>query len=78
MKKVICIDDSPGQNTKFSGPTPKCGDILTVNWEGDYFGIYTYCFVEYGDRYGYAASRFIPLSSISESEFVRNYNTEKV
>lgn len=33
---------------------------------------------EMGPQYGYGRSNFSPLSSIDETEFERNYKTEKV
>lgn len=58
MKKVICEHVGDYGNDEFDGPNPKQGDVLTVLWEGDYYGTYTYTFVEYGPDYGYSAWRF--------------------
>lgn len=48
-------------NDEFTGPDPKKGDILTVIWEGNWNGIYSYAFKEYGSRYLYSAWRYVEV-----------------
>lgn len=77
--KVICVDNT---NENKSLPDPVLGDNYTVIDECEFGSLEYYQFSElkapYPFRWWYLKSRFIPLSSISETEFVRNYNTEKV
>ncbi len=60
-------------------PNPKAGDIDVVidsGWD-EHLGDY-YCLERFGVRYGYSQIHFIPLSSICETEMIRNYNTQNV
>lgn len=79
--RVICIDDRPGIET---GETPpfKSGDILNAMQSVTYkdcYNISEHLFSEDGKSLkSWLKSRFIPLSSIDETEFERNYNKELV
>ena len=75
--RLLCVDDSPNKH----GDIPevianeyytKCGERVGEN------GVLHYESVETVHYYG--ASRFIPISDISETEMERNYNfkTEEV
>jgi hypothetical protein len=76
--KVVCIDASPSK----IHPNYKCelieGNIYTKIGElAGIRGILHYDLAEC-PVHAYAASRFIPLSTIDETEFERNYNKELV
>jgi len=77
MKKVVCINSKDRGNPLFAGPEPREGDILTVSWEGDWGGIHSYKFVEFGDYFMYSAWRYAPLSDIDETELVTEEFEEK-
>ena len=85
MKKVICINDKPIQKMTgcWSNPTGlKEGETYTVTKEFfDAGGYLSYCLLEAkcdGNIWGgYKAYRFVPLSSIDETEFVRDYNKQE-
>ena len=75
MKKVICIDSKNFGNPLFTGPSHKEGDTLTVTWEGDHDGIYSYEFAETGYYYRYSAWRYAVLpdataDEMQEEEFI--------
>ena len=75
--KVICIDDKPRLGCHCE---VKEGDQYTVvatfigKWSGrEYYGLAEFPdFIE-GEK-GFHADRFIPLSSIDETEMIREYN----
>lgn len=78
--KVLCI--KTGQwvgvlsGTIFDGP--KYGEIVTVVGDG-YCGHFpTYDILEYPDDAGWNKEWFIPISSIDETTFERNYQKELV
>lgn len=75
--KVICIDEI-SKNKNFGGIKFKIGDEATVlefiSFAAD-MGFYR--FEEDGGDFRYNSSRFIPLSTISETEMNRNYQTVK-
>lgn len=75
--KVICIDNT---NENEECPTPVLGDAYTVINETRFAGYDFYEFYEIpfkcGTHYWYLKSRFIPISSIDETTFERNYNKE--
>lgn len=78
--RVICIDDSKG---KIYGNTPtfKSGDELDVLQSYKYDDCYAVIGHEITKEGKYAhwiKNRFIPLSSIDEIEFERNYKKETV
>lgn len=78
MKKVICIDNKPHSHT----PYPECvrklveGGLYTVIDTPHPIG-YELKEIKTPNPYGFLASRFIPLSSIDETEMERNYSTVK-
>lgn len=70
--KVICIDASIG---KLTGDVPsfKEGDVLTAvqsGWPHSYI-ILEYEYYKYPIKKSWKKYRFIPLSEIDETEFVR-------
>lgn len=69
--KVICTDPCSIKNPEFTGPSPKKRDVLTVFYEGLIYGVYSYQFVEYGNKYAYSACRFEPIDTgIDECKLV--------
>lgn len=67
-KRVICIDDSNCQNPNFSGPSPVFMQAYHVIDEFDFMGIWTYILEEFGEMYGYSASRFAPTTEATATE----------
>jgi len=57
-KKVVCEITGNYGNDEFPGPDPKKGDVLTVIWEGDWEGVYSYMFKETGENFLYSAYRY--------------------
>jgi len=72
--KVICIDDSAGYKDPSIKPKFKVGDVLDAE-PGMNFPEDTYFILM--DGCNWLKSRFIPLSSIDETEFVRDYNKQE-
>jgi len=73
--KVICIDASPESNDHKSGLL-KEGAVYTVLFDCLVYGTdgkttKGYALVEFGDKYGFDAKRFVPLSEIDELELVK-------
>ena len=58
IKKVVCQTEGDYGNPHFDGPNPKVGDVLTVIWQGDFQGVYSYMFKECGEDYLYSAWRY--------------------
>lgn len=50
----------------------------SINNEGNLTNVPVYTLWEFGEMDGFEVDRFIPLSSIDETEFERNYNKELV
>lgn len=77
--RVICIDD------RFMGKDgfePRCGEIVTVAgccpvYKNNY-DIKEYPRDKRGALQSFDKNAFVPLSSIDETEFERNYNKELV
>lgn len=78
--KVVCIDDTAGSLINPCGFTIKEGEIYTVyrTFIGMITGKPCYALNEDDYKGGYLCTRFIPVSDIDETEFERNYKTEKV
>lgn len=83
--KVLCIDDKPRPG-EVPGIEPKEGETYTVSQEGNgecaitHKLIPCYRLVELSNPPNdwHDKDRFIPVSSIDETEFERNYNKELV
>lgn len=82
--KVICIDTSDRHEDN-TGRMLKEGEVYTVEklWDcgkknGKLVFEPCYTLVERDKKFGFAVDRFIPLSSIDETEFVREYKKELV
>jgi hypothetical protein len=77
--KVLCITEVtilPGHEDV---PNPQVGDVDTVigdGWDEDLKDYYL--LQRFGVRYGYSQIHFAQLSSICETEMIRNYNTQNV
>lgn len=74
--KVICIDASPNKHG-VEPPDLKEGDIYNKVSES----VVPEGYVVYdlsGCEFQYGAFRFVPLSSIDETEMIREYNKELV
>lgn len=72
--QVICVDNT---NENKECPTPVLGDTYTVINERMFNNREHYEFAEInapGVHYWYCKKRFIPLSSIDETEFERSYD----
>jgi len=82
MFKVICIKQGEWKS-RLDGRLlqgPKFGEECTVesvNPKGNYY-LLGYNFIAVTGRCSYIPKRFIPLSSIDETEMERDYKTEKV
>lgn len=89
--KVLCIDGVPErfkvvhnwggvqyQNTATKQTQIYEGTIYTVSEDTVYMGIPCYGLSEIGAPYKYRKSRFIPVSDIDETEFIREELTETV
>lgn len=72
--KVICIDASPGRMTKRIPPFYE-GEQLTAT-QGPH--PLDYLIEEYPNTLGWDKKRFVPISTIDETTFKRNYNTKTV
>lgn len=81
--KVICIKTNKGWKFKTQfhpplPPSPEFGETVTVVESKVNMGIPVYILTEYPYGGGYAQRAFIPISTIDEKEFEREYNKEKV
>lgn len=76
--RAICIDDklSGGCDADFIIKERQTYDILRAFQRGKPEWWWYELKIQPG--VGYAVERFIPISDISETEFIRNYNLEKV
>ena len=70
--KVLCVDATSETPLPF-----KEGDILTVSGEdNETYCLPAYYFFECPPHQPYDKNRFIPLSSIDETEMQREYNLQ--
>ena len=80
--KVICIKQGDWVSTYDGRPMrgPKFGEECTVDGlaECGFYYLKGYDFTAITGRIYYSPKRFIPLSSIDETEMQRDYKTEKV
>ena len=89
--RVLCIDNKPRPE---EGPVNENGvsEILNENqvytvgqrfnqargYNDKILNIPVYTLIEIGSKWGFAVDRFVPISDIDETEFIREYNLEKV
>jgi hypothetical protein len=77
--KVICIDNSP--NRYGTADELIEGNPYTVIREFNVKGVIVYELLEFpspSPMHGFSAYRFVPTSSIDETNFERNYETVKI
>lgn len=68
--RVICIDDGCPKNPDFIGSVPVFGEIYNVGGDSPYYKCH-FWLTEFGDGKYYAKKRFAPLSSIDETEMIK-------
>lgn len=75
--QVICVDDNWNKDMKREGD-PKVGDIDEVVEQYQWGEYPIYRLLGRPNPNGYYAPCFIPLSSVDETTFERNYNLETI
>lgn len=73
--KVICIDDNWDFDGGIIHPAPRFNEVVTVTVAKKIDGDDYYNLLEYGVEYWYEQPSFIPLSSIDETEIIKQRET---